>query len=189
MASLDAGSSRQELLYLFSQYGELRDVADDPLGRPNCCLVEFYDTRHAGGRTACSTPTWLAGHACLCWRSCPALPSRAPGTTIHQALTTTLLFPPTCAPAAAALQGISQAPDMASRLVVMDPSAAAVLPQAGPGAPSAAAAQLSTSLSHDYLAAMPSGGQPGSQYGGGMRNVGSSPPCSMAAAPTAAAVS
>jgi hypothetical protein len=48
VASLDAGSSRQELLYLFSQYGELRDVADDPLGRPNCCLVEFYDTRHAG---------------------------------------------------------------------------------------------------------------------------------------------
>ena len=49
MASLDpASSSRQELLYLFAQFGELRELREDPL-RPNCCLVEYYDTRHAGG--------------------------------------------------------------------------------------------------------------------------------------------
>ena len=49
MASLDpASSSRQELLYLFAQFGELREMREDPL-RPNCCLVEYYDTRHAGG--------------------------------------------------------------------------------------------------------------------------------------------
>ncbi|KAI3432299.1 hypothetical protein D9Q98_003859 [Chlorella vulgaris] len=123
VASLDAGSSRQELLYLFSQYGELRDVADDPLGRPNCCLVEFYDARHA----------------------------------------------------AAALQGINQSPDVANRLVVMDPTAAAVMPQHG-GANSAS--QLNTSLSHEYLSGMPtagSGGGGGQYGGGGMRNVGSSP--------------
>lgn len=47
VASLDASTSRQDVLYLFSQYGELREVRDDP-ARPNCCLVEYYDTRHAG---------------------------------------------------------------------------------------------------------------------------------------------
>ncbi|PSC73518.1 MEI2-like 5 isoform X1 [Micractinium conductrix] len=46
VASLDGATSRQDILFLFSQYGELREVRDDPL-RPNCCLVEFYDTRHA----------------------------------------------------------------------------------------------------------------------------------------------
>jgi hypothetical protein len=48
VASLEAGTSRQELALLFSRYGELRGLGDDPLGRPNCCLVEYYDTRHAG---------------------------------------------------------------------------------------------------------------------------------------------
>jgi hypothetical protein len=47
VAALSGATSRQELLYLFSQYGELREVRDDP-ARPGCFLLEFYDTRHAG---------------------------------------------------------------------------------------------------------------------------------------------
>ncbi|KAL4423997.1 hypothetical protein ABPG75_001298 [Micractinium tetrahymenae] len=132
-ASLDAASSRQDLLYLFSQYGELREVRDDP-ARPNCCLVEFYDTRHA----------------------------------------------------AAALQAISQAPEMSGRLLVIEAGSAALSQapaapapqQAGPGT------GLGSSLSHDYLtglaAAQQAGGSGGAPYGApapglGMRNVGSSP--------------
>ena len=65
MAALSSATSRQELLYLFSQYGELREVQEDPL-RSNCYLLEFYDTRHAGGQAGrpqrCHTKQRPAGN-------------------------------------------------------------------------------------------------------------------------------
>ncbi len=90
--------------------------------------------------------------------------------------------PPALSPiAAAALQGITQLPDVASRLVVMEAGAAAAAAPAAQQAPplppvvqQQPVQPLGPSLSHDYLAAA-AAQQPGGQYGGGMRNVGSSP--------------
>lgn len=86
--------------------------------------------------------------------------------------------------AAAALQGVAQVPEVASRLVALDAGAAAAAlpPSAPPPGQQGGQPQMGPSLSHDYLSALPGGGagghQPGQgQYGGGggMRNVGSSP--------------
>ena len=45
---MDPSLGHQELLYLFSQFGDVKGVEQDA-GRPNCRFVEFYDLRHAGG--------------------------------------------------------------------------------------------------------------------------------------------
>jgi hypothetical protein len=47
VVSMDGSLGQQELAYLFSQFGDLKGVEQDP-GRPNCRFVEFYDVRHAG---------------------------------------------------------------------------------------------------------------------------------------------
>ena len=46
--SLDGTTTKGDLLYLFSQYGEVKGIKDDAQ-RPTCSLVEFFDVRHAGG--------------------------------------------------------------------------------------------------------------------------------------------
>ena len=150
-------------------------MRDDP-ARPGCFLLEFYDTRHAGTLLllahgqACKFTVCATAHVkCFTLRFLPAPQLRAPLPALSPS------------PAAAALQGISQLPDMASRLVVMEAGAAAsAVPavQQAPSLPPAVQQQpvqpLGPSLSHDYLAAA-AAQQPGGQYGGGMRNVGSSP--------------
>lgn len=46
---MDPTLGQQELLYLFSQFGDVKGIEQD-LARPNCRFVEFYDVRHAGQR-------------------------------------------------------------------------------------------------------------------------------------------
>lgn len=47
VVSMDASLGQQDLLYLFSQFGDVKGIEQDPT-RPNCHFVEFYDVRHAG---------------------------------------------------------------------------------------------------------------------------------------------
>lgn len=44
---MDASLGQQDLLFLFSQFGDVKGIELDP-SRPNCHFVEFYDVRHAG---------------------------------------------------------------------------------------------------------------------------------------------
>ena len=46
LLSLDGGRSLDDIYYLLSSYGELRDLHKDST-KPNCCIAEFYDVRHA----------------------------------------------------------------------------------------------------------------------------------------------
>lgn len=46
LLSLDGGRSLEDIYYLLSSYGELRDLHKDST-KPNCCIAEFYDVRHA----------------------------------------------------------------------------------------------------------------------------------------------
>ena len=173
------------------QYGELREVRDDPL-RPNCCLVEFYDTRHAGeqGERSASLAEECRGQAAgdaglLCWggaccrvqaaaavqpRRRPRLlrpaPRRLPPLTSCTPVPSRLPFPP----AASALQGIGQSAEMSSRLVVMEAGAAALSQVTAPPPAPPQAPPMNTSLSHDYLSSLSAaggGGGGGIQYGGG----------------------
>ena len=45
---MDSSLGQQELAFLFSQFGDVKGIEQDP-ARPNCSLVEFFDVRHAGG--------------------------------------------------------------------------------------------------------------------------------------------
>lgn len=243
VGALSGATSRQELLYLFSQYGELREVRaffmctlllailllhmsglpaatcmtggpcnraaiclrnapaflawqptciapmllpmqvrDDP-ARPGCFLLEFYDTRHAGEVTlrqsGCAVGGRQSGRAVgrTAERCVASARPRATMLTSAQHHLPSPSLPPSTA--AAALQGITQLPEIASRLVVMEAGAAVPAPQQAPQLPPVVQQQapvppLGPSLSHDYLAAA-AVQQPGGQYGGGMRNVGSSP--------------
>lgn len=46
LISLDGGRSLDDAYYLLSSFGELRDLRRDPI-RKNCCVAEFFDSRHA----------------------------------------------------------------------------------------------------------------------------------------------
>lgn len=48
---MDPSLSQQDLLFLFSQFGDVKGIETDP-ARPNCRFVEFYDVRHAGAQRA-----------------------------------------------------------------------------------------------------------------------------------------
>ena len=46
LISLDGGRSLDDAYYLLSSFGELRDLRRDAI-RKNCCVAEFFDSRHA----------------------------------------------------------------------------------------------------------------------------------------------
>lgn len=47
LVSLDGGRSIEDIYYLLSSYGELKELKKDPLKPDTCCIVEFFDSRHA----------------------------------------------------------------------------------------------------------------------------------------------
>lgn len=47
LVSLDGGRSLDDVYYLLSSYGELKELKKDPLKPQSCCIAEFYDSRHA----------------------------------------------------------------------------------------------------------------------------------------------
>lgn len=46
LISLDGGKSLDDVYYLLSSYGELKDLKQHPY-QQHCCMAEFYDSRHA----------------------------------------------------------------------------------------------------------------------------------------------
>lgn len=46
LISLDGGKSLEDVYYLLSPYGELKDLREHP-HQQHCCMAEFYDSRHA----------------------------------------------------------------------------------------------------------------------------------------------
>jgi hypothetical protein len=47
LVSLDGGRSLDDVYYLLSSYGELKELRRDPVKPHSCCIAEFYDGRHA----------------------------------------------------------------------------------------------------------------------------------------------
>jgi hypothetical protein len=49
LVALDYGNGEvmDDIFYLLSAYGELKELKRDVHSRPHCCLAEFYDSRHA----------------------------------------------------------------------------------------------------------------------------------------------
>lgn len=47
LVSLDGGRSLEDIYYLLSSYGELKELRKDPIKPQTCCIVEFFDSRHA----------------------------------------------------------------------------------------------------------------------------------------------
>jgi hypothetical protein len=47
LVSLDGGRSIENIFYLLTSYGELKDLKKDPLKPHTCCIVEYFDSRHA----------------------------------------------------------------------------------------------------------------------------------------------
>ncbi|GAB4815073.1 hypothetical protein N2152v2_002119 [Parachlorella kessleri] len=124
VVAMDSSLGQQELAFLFSQFGDVKGIEQDP-ARPNCSLVEFFDVRHA----------------------------------------------------AAAVQGVSQSPELANRLVVMEAAGAGAgtLPL-GAGASGQQAQQQSGAGQEQLLgSSLPSDLMAGFQPPGAMKSVGSSP--------------